>query len=433
MSETTEFQNRKFRLAAPARSSAAVAYVSAFISWLILSFGLTAALKSTSPYSALAISSGDAGAQLTGERQREPELKPGEIVAPAGREDAARIRDKALAALRAEPLNAEAFRQLGRLAQQAKDEGSAAADFSESFRRFWRQPDVAVRLLQVSVNKQDFGAIMLYADALLRMRPDLLESILPVLLAVSDQPAARPALISTIRSRPPWRSAFLYQLGRSARSETAYMQIYQALKHTDAALSPLENRSFMDSLVARDQIDLALSLWLATLPAGTLENMPLLYNGRFELPVNDAPFNWALSQPTGASVQVSQLPGEGGRQALNVEFSGQQVVFEAVEQRLALTPGRYIFSGRFMSQGFRNARGMVWRIYCSSTPGVVAAETPRLLNSNGSWAPFEASLTVPPAKCASQILRLELAARTPSERIASGGLWFDDLAIRETP
>ena len=102
MSETTEFQNRRFRLAAPARSSAAVAYVSAFISWLILSFGLTAALKSTSPYSALAISSGDAGAQLTGEHQREPELKPGETVAPAGRDDAARIRDKALAALRAE-------------------------------------------------------------------------------------------------------------------------------------------------------------------------------------------------------------------------------------------------------------------------------------------------------------------------------------------
>jgi hypothetical protein len=55
-----------------------------------------------------------------------------------------------------------------------------------------------------------------------------------------------------------------------------------------------------------------------------------------------------------------------------------------------------------------------------------------ILGSFPDWRAFEFPLIVPENGCAAQIIELKLAARTPSEKLAFGAIWFDDFSISRT-
>jgi len=103
-----------------------------------------------------------------------------------------------------------------------------------------------------------------------------------------------------------------------------------------------------------------------------------------------------------------------------------------VSQVLTLTPGKYRISGKVRMDEFRNARGMVWRVYCGAvaSPEALIGETTRLQDQgNDSWRPFDSVFEVPNDRCTIQGLRLELAARIAPETLASGLVWFSQLSI----
>jgi hypothetical protein len=53
------------------------------------------------------------------------------------------------------------------------------------------------------------------------------------------------------------------------------------------------------------------------------------------------------------------------------------------------------------------------------------------------WTAFSVKLTVPDTGCPAQELRLVLAARSASEQLVSGTIWYDDLRrierVKESP
>jgi hypothetical protein len=52
-----------------------------------------------------------------------------------------------------------------------------------------------------------------------------------------------------------------------------------------------------------------------------------------------------------------------------------------------------------------------------------------ILGSFPDWRAFEFPLIVPENGCTAQIIELKLAARSPSEKLAFGAIWFDDFTI----
>jgi hypothetical protein len=49
------------------------------------------------------------------------------------------------------------------------------------------------------------------------------------------------------------------------------------------------------------------------------------------------------------------------------------------------------------------------------------------------WRGFSLTFTVPPEGCRAQQIRLDLDARSASEKLVTGSMWFDDLALTRGP
>lgn len=406
----------------------AIAVVTALGALALLSLGLISTLNARAPIAASGIMGGNVMTALYVARVLEPAPTSTQPTPPVDQVAAAQTQARAIAALRAEPINNEALRQLARAAWERGDEARARALLREAYRRSFRQENVTAQLLLLAIQADNAADVMLYADSLLRTDPKLLEAAMPALTAVGDAPESRKLLIAALEQSPPWRKAFLLEYGKSEATRDAFMDIYYKLRGGPAALTREELRPFLFNLLAQNEADKALTIWLGTLPKDVAARPPLLYNGDFALPVNELPFNWTISHSSVAAVRF--LPaGESAREHyLLIDFSGRRGPFYGIEEALALLPGSYKLTGEYKSDNFRNAVGLAWRVYCGSKNVQVIAESkPPLTGGGAAWREFELNFDVP--ACPVQILRVEFASRIPSDQLATGGMLFRRLAI----
>ena len=91
-----------------------------------------------------------------------------------------------------------------------------------------------------------------------------------------------------------------------------------------------------------------------------------------------------------------------------------------------LGPGSYRLKGQHKGE-MVGRRGLRWRIACAG--GKPIAEGPMMLGKILAWKRFEVGFTVPPTDCRAQTLRLELDARSASEQLVTGTMWFDEMSI----
>ena len=393
----------------------------------VLLKGLTAALNVKDPSAARFLLGGDSTTRIRLHRLAEPVASIGQPVTLDQR-DAVTSREIAIAALREEPLSFEAFRQLARSAQQGDDPRRAQVFLTEAYRRSYRDPDVALQLLSDSLRRADYPAALNQADGLIRSMPDLLNVLMPIMVAIGDQQTGKWALVELMKRNPPWRQRFLEPLGSSAKNIATFKEIYDASRSSTNPLSRAELREFIYTLIVNNDIDQALSIWYGFLPQEQLHGLKFVYNGRFELPINDVPFNWTIGRDVEASVKVEPISDKSGRNGLRVGFSGRRTEFKHFYQFLALTPGKYKLTGNFKSEDFQHARGLIWRVYCGPSATQLIGQTSNLKDGS-HWRRFDTTFEVPSDRCTAQRLQLELDARIPSEQLTSGAAWFDDIAI----
>src|SRR5581483_4796696 len=75
-------------------------------------------------------------------------------------------------------------------------------------------------------------------------------------------------------------------------------------------------------------------------------------------------------------------------------------------------------------------RGPAWRVTCAGADTkLIGKSAISAMGAATEWTEFVFLFTVPPTDCRAQYVRLALEARSASERLLSGAIWYDDLRI----
>jgi tetratricopeptide (TPR) repeat protein len=339
--------------------------------------------------------------------------------------DDLRAEEMAKAAIASRPLEARPYRILaavyersGRLPEaHAAQQAAIAVAPSDAVARLW----LASRLLAES----RFGESLNHIDRALRARPDLADSVFPILAGGLDNEDFAAALVEALERQPPWRRLFLGHVAANSEQVAQVRFLFEALAR-QGPLTPEEVRLLIARLERDQRWDDLRAAWDETVDPGSGLGAGLV-DGGFEREPHGFGLGWRVSRVPGAIIGFTPARGsdDGGR-ALSLRFFDQRVPFSHVQQLLLLSEGNYRLSGEARLDGLRARRGLRWEVSCHGR-GEPIARSPSLLGTS-SWKRWEVEFDVAEG-CVAQWLVLGLEAIGPSEQLIGGGIAFDGLRI----
>lgn len=324
------------------------------------------------------------------------------------------------------PLNAQALRILGQVAAAAGDEQRANAFFQAAARRSLREDYALSWLVQKNYEHENFATAIHYADALLRTRPQLVSAVTPLLARMLENNSAGPQLQKLLAENPPWRPAFLAALPPYIGDARITLNLLLNLRETATPPTMDDLRNYLNFLIRNKLYEFAYYAWLQFLPPEQLTKVGFLINGSFERTPSGLPFDWVIKGGPGVTIDIVRKPDARRQHALYIEFGYGRVGFHA-SQLLRLAPGTYQLEGQYIGE-LKGRRGLVWRITCADN-GKRIGQSDMVIGEAQTWTDFSFSFTVPDRECGAQTLQLVLNARSASERLVSGAVWYDDLRI----
>lgn len=371
-----------------------------------------------------------------------PPQAPGETQAPAA--DAApdvlpelpefvrppaRVAELATRVLKAEPLNSNAIRALGFVNDLQGRMDDARRFMEVAVRRSMHDEEARYWLLVDALRQQNIDLALTQLDLFYRGFARARPRILTAFAALADHPQGQAAMIEALKADPPWRNRFLRTYPANTKDDRNPMQIIVALRAAGQEIGDDIIHAFGNALVRKRKFNEAYYLWLQSLPSDRLQNLPLLYNGDFELPIEREPFNWRLGNARGAVTEIA--PNETGEgSVLQLLFFGERVAYAHTRQFLMLTPGQYRLTGLYSSHNLNNPRGLQWRVVCIGAEGTRRiGESERIRGHAPRWNEFAFEFDVPADDCPAQELVLILPARNAPERMIAGRILFDKLNI----
>ena len=343
-------------------------------------------------------------------------------------QDIAKLRAWTELSLRNDPLNARAFRILGQLSAHNSDEQLATRFMQASSRRSLHEHAAIYWMMRKSYEEGKYHEALHYADALLRLRPNVAEHVMPILGKIAENEQGGGELQKLIATNPPWRRDFFNRLPANITDARTPLQILLSLKNSPDPPTAADLRGYLNFLIGNGFHELAYYAWLQFLPADQLAKVGLLFNGDFEVAPSGLPFDWVFTQGPGTTIKISERPDKQGDHALVLDFGVGRVSSLGVTQLVTLAPGEYRFQGK-TNVDVVSQRGLQWRIACAGKRKTQIAESPLAQGSSGGWQDFSFTFTVPDADCPAQDVRLVFDALSASEQYISGSVWYDDLQI----
>ena len=338
------------------------------------------------------------------------------------------LQQWALAMLSQEPGNARALVLLGELKRDAGEGEAAAALLRASAHRSIREPVPQAWLIDDAIGRQDWPAAMRHADILMRMHKRSVAHLVPLLARLAETSETAPLVKDALQHAPPWRADFMSEVLSAVRDARTPLDLLLALKDTPTPPTLGEIRGYLTFLIQRKYYDLAYYAWLELLPPEQRASVGLLVNGSFERRPSGMPFDWSLPVAGTASVSIARRPDRPDARALVVNFGQGRVELGATTQLLRLPPGDYQVAGEAQGDvvGRRSVR---WRIACLEDQ-LIVGQSDMFIGEMVTWTSFSFSVRVPEKGCTAQRLSLDLDARSPTERLVSGTIWFDEMSIR---
>lgn len=400
------------RFAAPTVVRAtAIILIAAALAWVSLALTLSLSNARRNPALASKMWSGNslAEAALAEQTISEATTATSRVVA----------RGHAVSSLMNQPGNPVAARVMGVTAGLDGNLKGMAQWFSYSDRYSRRDLPAQLGLIELAVRRGQINETLVHYDRALRVfapQPGLVD----VLVAATNAPDVRQALVPVVRRNPPWRQSYLIQLVESGQASPATIYMTLRSSHLDPRQA-LDRRILGEAtalLVGQGKVALARALTGIT-GSG-------VRNGQFEQANLYPPLDWKLTDSTDLSGVVEQGVQEKNGNALFVESHNDASGIVA-EEVLSLPPGRHILSLK------------------SGDGTGTTAEAPMVTISCAGRSDIIASLPLPVAKDAVRAFRMPFAvpANCPAQRLAivatpSSGLdtvrpWIDDVTVTRLP
>jgi len=343
-------------------------------------------------------------------------------------EEQAQLSAWAKAALRKDPLNAQAFRILGQVAASESNEKLTGSFMQAASRRSLRESAAIYWIMLKAYEERDYRTAIDLADILLRTRPNSAQYVVPVLGKIAETENDGGELQRLLAANPPWRREFLDRLPANITDARTPLKIMLGLKDSPVPPSADDLKRYLNFLTSKGFHELAYYAWLQFLPPEELGKVGLLYNGDFESTPSGLPFDWTFKEGAGVSIKIDERSDSEGGKALVLDFGAGRVSELGVTQLVTLPPGHYRFEGR-TNIDVVSQRGLQWRITCSNKAKTRIAESPVARGFSKDWESFAFPFTVPDEDCRAQYVELAFDARWASEQFISGTIWYDDLAI----
>ena len=375
------------------------------------------------------------GQDQNSERTTAPNGEVGRFSAPITAEDRtasleslrAKIQAFAQRVLEHDPFNAKAFRLLGEIASspdEVRRYMKAAVNLSrrEAIAAFW--------LLQDSISQDETDAALKYADILLRTEPQLRRYVVSYIAQINQDDGGRQALAKKLSENPPWRGVLFAALPRVTRDPATLLRLMLALKEAGAPPSNAEQQRFIAELQRANLHRFAYNVWLQLLAPDDLKAVRRLNNGDFERPPSGLPYDWRLARNTrNAVIEITTDPEASANKGLAVRLTGRRARNVQATQVMVIAPGFYKVRG-VMRGEISAKRGLRWTVTCLGRKRATIGQSEMLFKTDAGWRPFEFVIEVPSdADCQAQQVTLSHDARSASEELASGALWFDNVQV----
>jgi hypothetical protein len=425
-----------------------VGVLGAGLIWAIATHSLVAALVESRPQWALAIKPDDPGALMAlAERAIERERARAARLAksaPNAADDADidnapnpglddDLRRWATAAVAQEPGNARALAILGDLARRGGDEGTAATLLDASARHSMREPLALGWQIEKALKRRDWQEVARYTDAMLRYYREAFAPLSPLLAQLLQDAEAAPAVKDLLATAPPWRKDFLPVLLEATADPRAPLDLLLSLKATPHPPTVQELRQYLAFLIKNQFFDLAYYAWLQFLPPQQLARAGMIFNGGFETRPSGLQFDWEFERARSSGASIERRGDRASERVLVIRLGPGRAEIDYISQVIRLQPGHYRVKGSALGN-VQGVRGMRWRVRCLGAQHQQIAESEMLVGRIAQWTEFFFDVNVPSSPaCIAQELRLVLDARTPSEQLASGNIFFDDLSVSRVP
>lgn len=336
-----------------------------------------------------------------------------------------KARDQAVRALRHEPGNVIALRALGIIA--ALQQRVIAAAYISAAERFSRRDlPVEFALIETEVARGDIDAALTHYDRALRIGYRAYDTLFPVLIAASSDPAIARPLGRRLAARPAWWNAFVE---RAIQNSTVNPNLGWLMRQVRLRADRPDERVFLIGAMQRlvGQGDIAGAQQLYRDVRGNEAAQALLRDGSFKRNDQLPPFEWQLTDT--ADLAAVRQP-TGSKTHLELVATGDQGGVLA-QQLLTLSAGPYRLT---MAAGDIRPGAFTVRVTCLGARSAVLADQGIPAGNNGNGASrFVIPLMAPSVDCPAQWLTINANGGGDPARIDTGTPWIGDIAISRIP
>lgn len=314
------------------------------------------------------------------------------------------VRELAIAALKRQPINPKALRNLGYLADLEGDPAKAEQLIRMAAKLSRRETGAQMWLIETEARKGNIKKTLSHYDIAMRTKPDTHSILFPRLVTAIDDPEIREALRPYFNAKAPWTVNFVYfAVANSIVPSTVVDLIIETGGLRDQGTLHEQQIVLLNRLMRVGDYDNVRRLFL-TMPDAS---GGVLVRASFDVSDHNArfgPLSWQITSNADSGGGFSSAAAKQ-QPSLSV-FSNSGVTQRVAGKTTYLSPGKYRFFVNLVDVDENGGGYIRWQLSCRTKTG------DKLVWSKDSVRTMNDDTISLPASCPVQLIEIVVSGGT---------------------